>query len=444
MMSMSIPQVNALDESTRAVLMAPLTLATGRWTSEDVAEQVGCSQSSVARVWRQTFSPIDDGPAATLRAHSGSLIAVTVTSTNAAIVIAHERAHQPSIAGNFMRLPRRVPLQAILAADLMRRDLPPERQDPLPRVWEKLLARGFDPNRLIVIARAPAPELPDERVLLVSDELRWQALLADLVGACIRTPLATLHQLQALLNDWARNRRSHFVWQTPELHARAAGETARMSTPPPPLGQAIAEAAFHVIVGRIANGQLSGGDRITESTLQRALHTSRNQVREALRNLALVGLVRLEPNRGATVPIPKAQDVIDTYDVRMALGTVLIDRAARSTHRDLRPSNAALDAMLKLAETSDARATGDADLRFQDALMSSTSMLHAASMFRALSSQILMFTSVLGLRYVYSIPDMCRDNIGMMQAVAARNPEEARTIWEHKMTAAKGFMTSHL
>lgn len=213
---------------------------------------------------------------------------------------------------------------------------------------------------------------------------------------------------------------------------------------PRPLGEAVADEAFRVIVARITSGQLVGGDRITETSLQRSLRTSRNQVREALRTLALGGLVQLEPNRGAVVPIPKKHDVIDTYDARLALGRLLVERASTATHRNLKPADTALKAMLKLAETSDARATGDADVRFQDALMSSISMPQVQAMFRALSSQVMLYTAVLGVKYVYSIPEMCRDDVRIFQAVSARDPEAAVRAWESKIDAAKAFMTSHL
>ena len=144
------------------------------------------------------------------------------------------------------------------------------------------------------------------------------------------------------------------------------------------------------------------------------------------------------------MPVPDAQDVLDTYDARLALGILLVERVAAASKRDLTAAETALSLMLNLAETSDSRATGDADVRFQDALMSSASMPQVQSMFRALSSQVMLFTAVLGLKYVYSIPEMCRDNLAIMEAVRSRNPELAGQLWERKVDAAKQFMAAHL
>lgn len=442
MVPMSSLQV--LDPQSTAVLEAPLHMPNIRWTSADVAQFLGISQTSVSRIWRSTFTEVDDHVARTIRRRAGSLVGVAIDPSTCCFVLTAGRERPNAGVASGMRQARRVPLQVLLAADLARGTRNPKHDQGSAQFWQRLVDHGHDPGSLLVISREQVPGIPGAQLLVVDDAQRWQALLLDLVCAAVDSPMTTLRQLQVQLTAWATGTNRRFEWMAPADRDPAHGVPTRPTQVPRPLGQAMADEAFAVIVARITSGQLAGGDRITESSLQRALHTSRAQIREAMRVLALGGLVHLEPNRGALVPIPKLQDVIDTYDARLALGRLLIERAATNPRRSLNEAEAALQAMVGIAKTSDARATGDADLRFQDALVSGAGMPQVESMFRALSAQVLLYTAVLGLRYVYSIPDMRRDNVRILTHVKERNAEAAVEAWESKIEAARQFMAAHL
>lgn len=441
---MSSSQVSQIEPHVRDVLVAPLWLGSVRWTSNDVANSLGISQTKVARTWRRTFAPLRDEAAARVHTFAGELVGISFNQQNSTIAL--RRRHRPvrDVPPDFMRQARRLPLQTILATDQWREAVPPDDIDVGTRLWNRLVWHGHPAADLLLVSRVSLPQVPQESVLVIEEPERWQRLLADLVVVTSDTPLTTLRQVQAQCNEWATHLRPRFEWLAPSGRNPEHGVPAQPAPLPRPLGQAVADDAFRNILGRITSGQLVGGDRITESSLQRALRTSRTQVRDAMRTLALAGLVDLEPNRGAIVPVPDAQDVLDTYDARLALGILLVERVAAASKRDLTAAETALSLMLNLAETSDSRATGDADVRFQDALMSSASMPQVQSMFRALSSQVMLFTAVLGLKYVYSIPEMCRDNLAIMEAVRSRNPELAGQLWERKVDAAKQFMAAHL
>ena len=61
------------------------------------------------------------------------------------------------------------------------------------------------------------------------------------------------------------------------------------------------------IRGQILDGRLKPGERLVEDRLSLELGVSRVPVREALRGLSMEGLVRLEPNRGASVTASHAR-----------------------------------------------------------------------------------------------------------------------------------------
>ena len=70
---------------------------------------------------------------------------------------------------------------------------------------------------------------------------------------------------------------------------------------------------------RILDGDLPAGARLREQELTDGYGVARHTVRAALRALAVDGLVRIEPNRGAAVTELGPQDVLGLYELRTAL-----------------------------------------------------------------------------------------------------------------------------
>lgn len=69
----------------------------------------------------------------------------------------------------------------------------------------------------------------------------------------------------------------------------------------------------------IVQGALKSGQRLSEPDIAKRFHTSRSPVREALRRLEQVGLVVIEPRRGASVKAPNERDIADMLAIREAL-----------------------------------------------------------------------------------------------------------------------------
>jgi DNA-binding GntR family transcriptional regulator len=83
------------------------------------------------------------------------------------------------------------------------------------------------------------------------------------------------------------------------------------------------------IRGQILDGKLRPGERLVEDRLSTELGVSRVPVREALRGLSMEGLVRLEPNRGATVAESTPELVAELVEVRTLLEALNARLAAR-------------------------------------------------------------------------------------------------------------------
>ncbi|TPN66065.1 GntR family transcriptional regulator [Mesorhizobium sp. B1-1-1] len=103
----------------------------------------------------------------------------------------------------------------------------------------------------------------------------------------------------------------------------------------------------------IVSGAIPFGARLRIDDLAGRYGVSHMPVREALRALSGTGLVVLEPNRGASVRTVHMSFVIDLFDIRSAVETMLARRASeRRTAEHLRDLNAAQD-MLEQRVASD-------------------------------------------------------------------------------------------
>jgi DNA-binding GntR family transcriptional regulator len=69
----------------------------------------------------------------------------------------------------------------------------------------------------------------------------------------------------------------------------------------------------------ILEGRLEPGSRIVETRVARDLGVSQAPVREALRDLAILGFVEMEPHKGARVRKPTRQELTEAIEVRAEL-----------------------------------------------------------------------------------------------------------------------------
>jgi DNA-binding GntR family transcriptional regulator len=98
----------------------------------------------------------------------------------------------------------------------------------------------------------------------------------------------------------------------------------------------------------ILTGRYGPGAHLVQDDLAAAFGVSRIPLREALRRLEGEGLVVISPNRGAVVRSLAPKDVVDLYDLRIALESLAVRRAAER-YADLRGSTKARHAQARAA-----------------------------------------------------------------------------------------------
>ena len=79
---------------------------------------------------------------------------------------------------------------------------------------------------------------------------------------------------------------------------------------------------------QILDGTLGGGTRLVQAEIANQLRVSTTPVREALRDLATEGLIRLDAHRGATVVTLDLDDLREVYELRKTLEPLAMRWAA--------------------------------------------------------------------------------------------------------------------
>lgn len=115
----------------------------------------------------------------------------------------------------------------------------------------------------------------------------------------------------------------------------------------------------------IIEGELPPGSRVIETRVARQLGTSQAPVREALRDLATLGLVEMHPFRGARVRQPAAAELTEAMEVRGELEALAARQAARGVDNEtLAHMRDLIDQMHRCADAGDAHGQALANSAF--------------------------------------------------------------------------------
>jgi len=132
--------------------------------------------------------------------------------------------------------------------------------------------------------------------------------------------------------------------------------TGRAGRPSDPVAREIlSEQVKDRILQWILEGELAPGSRIIETRVAKELGVSQAPVREALRGLTTLGIVEMEPYRGARVRQPSRTDLVEAMEVRAELEALAAKQAAtRITTDELSELRRLIDEMRKTADVGDA------------------------------------------------------------------------------------------
>jgi len=100
--------------------------------------------------------------------------------------------------------------------------------------------------------------------------------------------------------------------------------------------EALSDIAYKYITKKLMNAELTAGQKLSEQTIASECGISRTPVREAVRRLTEEGFLYQVPSSGTYVARLDRRQLIDAYEVRMAIECFAIDRALKNLTRENR------------------------------------------------------------------------------------------------------------
>lgn len=91
----------------------------------------------------------------------------------------------------------------------------------------------------------------------------------------------------------------------------------------------LAQLAYEHLQEKLWRGVLSAGEKISEARLAEELGMSRTPVREAIRRMETEGVVTQIPSSGTYVAVPKRAEIVEAYEVRMAIESFAVRKATK-------------------------------------------------------------------------------------------------------------------
>ncbi len=100
-------------------------------------------------------------------------------------------------------------------------------------------------------------------------------------------------------------------------------------------GELLSTSVKKLLLDRIMSGFYKPGERIIELQLSKELGTSQSPVREALRDLAAIGIVTIHSRRGARVRLPTGKELADISLVRSEIDALAAGLASSLVDEDV-------------------------------------------------------------------------------------------------------------
>jgi DNA-binding GntR family transcriptional regulator len=161
-----------------------------------------------------------------------------------------------------------------------------------------------------------------------------------------------------------------------------------------------------LIAHDIREGVYHPRERLIEVELCARYHTSRNAVRGALIELAALGLVEREANRGARVRPVSIDEAIESTEVRLSLQAMCAGRAAtRVTDADRAELIGLLDELRSSVEAGDRARTAAANSEISRVIRRISGHQTASRIIESLQSQVRINW------YPYQLPDRRVDSM---------------------------------
>jgi DNA-binding GntR family transcriptional regulator len=160
----------------------------------------------------------------------------------------------------------------------------------------------------------------------------------------------------------------------------------------------VVDALADALRSRILSGDLAPGTPLREEALSTAYGVSRHTLRAALRALAGAGLIRIVPNRGASVTRLAAVDLVPLFELRAALEVEACRLTLERNDGTLPPTvHDRLDTLVRAcrSKASDWSEIADAHAQFHEAVVAGAQSPRIEDAYTRLATELNLFLAQL-------------------------------------------------
>ncbi|MCX7622631.1 MAG: GntR family transcriptional regulator [Thermomicrobium sp.] len=209
--------------------------------------------------------------------------------------------------------------------------------------------------------------------------------------------------------------------------ARSQAAHPDRSLPRPIARRVLREEIKEYLIDAILRGQLRPGDRIVETRIAQELGVSQTPVREALRDLELLGFVTSEPFRGTRVRAFSHEELVEIYPIRAAIEGVAARAAAtRLTTEQLLALEEQIDRMREASELGDETTAIEADIAFHRIIVEASGNRLLQQFWTSLSLATTTFLTFSVHRR--AIEGLAARHEPILEALRARDPDLAEAV----------------
>lgn len=198
--------------------------------------------------------------------------------------------------------------------------------------------------------------------------------------------------------------------------------------------ESLTELAYRSIKESIISGHFDAGEQLIESQLAKELGISRAPIREAMMRLKGDRLVVERPRQGTFVREFTAQDIVDLFNLRVAIESTAIRLVMRKGYSP-EPLDDIIKEMTKAAEEQDAQALVETELRFHEVLCQASSNEYIISVFHLLAAQIRMAFAMENKKYI-NLAAIADEHIPVVESIRSGDELSAVTAIEHHIIAS--------
>ena len=201
------------------------------------------------------------------------------------------------------------------------------------------------------------------------------------------------------------------------------------------VGHTLSDKVEAILREQIIMGDRQPHERLNEVEIAAELDVSRGPVREAIQRLARDGLVRIESHRGAFVRTLDAGEVRELFEVRVSLECAAAALAAERAGRDEIASLRALIDSSRGAVEDDAEPHYPERLDLHDLIVRCTRNSALTRYLQLVNQELKLVRARSGFQTVRA-PQALDEHIRIVEAIAARDPDAARTAMTIHMESA--------